>query len=206
MKADLNDRIGQHTSRDEKKSTIIIVTLSTLLMGAIAALGYWKTNDFHERELAEKTSKLEKAEARRLAANHEAVTAPNKPGKQSREKKDQIAIVTTEETNWKNKVNYYTEQKQSTQPSYKKPNKRRTSLRSNIPWQWVETTGKKRSVDRGVFHLTLQGDLIDASSICDNYPNGSIKYRNCRKAAKQWLKDNCTTAAPEICKASNMHP
>jgi hypothetical protein len=32
---------------------------------------------------------------------------------------------------------------------------------------------------------------VDASSVCLNYRQGSMEYRNCRKAAKQWFKNQC---------------
>lgn len=32
---------------------------------------------------------------------------------------------------------------------------------------------------------------VDASSVCLNYRQGSIEYRNCRKVAKQWFKNQC---------------
>lgn len=35
---------------------------------------------------------------------------------------------------------------------------------------------------------------VDASSVCRNHRQGSIHYRECRKAAKQWFKDQCWAA------------
>jgi hypothetical protein len=32
---------------------------------------------------------------------------------------------------------------------------------------------------------------IDSSSVCLNHRRGSIEYRECRKGAKQWFKDQC---------------
>jgi hypothetical protein len=32
---------------------------------------------------------------------------------------------------------------------------------------------------------------VDSSSVCLNYRRGSIEYRECRKGAKQWFKDQC---------------
>jgi hypothetical protein len=37
-------------------------------------------------------------------------------------------------------------------------------------------------------------DDIDSSSVCLNYKRGSIDYRECRKGAKQWFKDQCQQA------------
>lgn len=35
---------------------------------------------------------------------------------------------------------------------------------------------------------------VDSASVCVNYRRGSIEYRECRKAAKQWFKDQCRSA------------
>lgn len=35
------------------------------------------------------------------------------------------------------------------------------------------------------------GNEIDSSSVCLDYRRGSIEYRECRKGAKQWFKDEC---------------
>lgn len=35
---------------------------------------------------------------------------------------------------------------------------------------------------------------VDASSVCRNHRLGSIDYRECRKGAKQWFKQQCHTA------------
>jgi hypothetical protein len=35
---------------------------------------------------------------------------------------------------------------------------------------------------------------VDSSSVCLNYRWGSIEYRECRKGAKQWFKDQCRAA------------
>jgi hypothetical protein len=35
---------------------------------------------------------------------------------------------------------------------------------------------------------------VDASSVCLNYRRGSIEYRECRKGAKQWFKNQCRSA------------
>ena len=35
---------------------------------------------------------------------------------------------------------------------------------------------------------------ITFASVCSNYRQGSIDYRNCRKAAKQWFGQRCNTS------------
>lgn len=37
----------------------------------------------------------------------------------------------------------------------------------------------------------VQDNRIDYGSVCGNHRKGSIEYRECRKGAKQWLKDEC---------------
>lgn len=37
----------------------------------------------------------------------------------------------------------------------------------------------------------VNGNDIDHSSVCNNYRPGSIDYRECRKGAKRWFKDQC---------------
>lgn len=50
---------------------------------------------------------------------------------------------------------------------------------------------------------------IDASSVCLNYRRGSIEYRECRKGAKQWFKNQCRgagnseTARQRYCSAAS---
>jgi hypothetical protein len=34
---------------------------------------------------------------------------------------------------------------------------------------------------------------VESASVCLNYRRGSIEYRECRKGAKQWFKDQCRT-------------
>lgn len=47
---------------------------------------------------------------------------------------------------------------------------------------------------------------ITFASVCSNYRKGSIDYRNCRKAAKQWFGNRCNNssgAGRMYCQASN---
>ena len=49
---------------------------------------------------------------------------------------------------------------------------------------------------RGTYRATwdLLDNEVDASSVCRNHRQGSIDYRECRKAAKQWFKQQCHAA------------
>jgi len=40
----------------------------------------------------------------------------------------------------------------------------------------------------------VEGNAINSSSVCLNHGRGSIEYRECRKGAKQWFKDQCRAA------------
>lgn len=42
------------------------------------------------------------------------------------------------------------------------------------------------------------GNEIDSSSVCLNYRQGSIEFRECRKGAKQWFKEQCRAAKDEV--------
>lgn len=49
----------------------------------------------------------------------------------------------------------------------------------------------------GSYEATWQvvNNEIDSTSVCLNYRRGSIEYRECRKGAKQWFKDQCRSAS-----------
>lgn len=47
---------------------------------------------------------------------------------------------------------------------------------------------------------------VTFASVCSNYRKGSLDYRNCRKAAKQWFGTRCnnnSSAGRMYCQASN---
>jgi hypothetical protein len=48
----------------------------------------------------------------------------------------------------------------------------------------------------GSYEATWQvvNNEVDSSSVCLDYRRGSIEYRECRKGAKQWFKDQCRAA------------
>jgi hypothetical protein len=48
----------------------------------------------------------------------------------------------------------------------------------------------------GSYQATWQvaNNEVDSTSVCLNYRRGSIEYRECRKGAKQWFKDQCRSA------------
>lgn len=55
---------------------------------------------------------------------------------------------------------------------------------------WADARGK---VSRWRTSFDFQNSHIDNSTFCLNVGKGSIPYRECRKGAQQWLKDQCRT-------------
>lgn len=71
-----------------------------------------------------------------------------------------------------------------------------------IPWQW-KSEKKYRS---GTFTYTQRNGKIETHTICRNYKYGSFEYRDCRKAAKKYFKDVCSSQFAAACLASEMIP
>lgn len=55
-------------------------------------------------------------------------------------------------------------------------------------------------------YYEYDGTQITFASVCSNYRKGSIDYRNCRKAAKQWFGTRCNNSSSSgrmYCHADN---
>ncbi len=67
----------------------------------------------------------------------------------------------------------------------------------------VWETGYKK--ERKTYHpkWVTKGDSIDYSTVCKNYPHGSIDYRDCRKAAKKMFAQKCRSNGGRFCHAEN---
>lgn len=82
-------------------------------------------------------------------------------------------------------------------------------LRS-VKWQWEGTgfSSKRKSQGKtnGVFYYQINNRSINSSSLCDNYTAGSLIYRDCRKAAKRYFTEQCSSQFPEACGAAGMTP
>lgn len=50
-------------------------------------------------------------------------------------------------------------------------------------------------------NFTYRNSIIDNASFCKSYRWGSIEYRTCRKAARDWLKDMCRAPGPNVTEA-----
>ncbi len=82
-------------------------------------------------------------------------------------------------------------------------------LRS-VKWQWegagFSSKRKSQSKSAGVFYYQIRNRSINTSSLCDNYTAGSLIYRDCRKAAKRYFNEQCSSQFPEACGAAGMTP
>ncbi|HKM36477.1 MAG TPA: hypothetical protein VJY83_02425 [Thiopseudomonas sp.] len=70
---------------------------------------------------------------------------------------------------------------------------------TTIAWQWK--TGK--SSRSGSFTYT-QKKNIDTEKVCSNYKYGSLMYKDCRKAARKYFRDMCSSEFTAACRASTM--
>lgn len=69
--------------------------------------------------------------------------------------------------------------------------------------KWISARGAEQ--DYRVYY-EYDGTHVIFASVCSNYRKGSIDYRNCRKAAKQWFGTRCNTsnsAGRMYCQAEN---
>lgn len=74
-------------------------------------------------------------------------------------------------------------------------------------WRWESYgSGFNTKTRSGRFSYIETERGIDTTSICANYTRGSLVYRDCRKAAKQWFKDRCSANFRQACLAGNMIP
>jgi hypothetical protein len=59
---------------------------------------------------------------------------------------------------------------------------------SNVTLKWRDARGRESQWPTTYSYRNSQ---IDNGSFCRNYGSGSIDYRTCRKAAKEWLNEQC---------------
>lgn len=93
--------------------------------------------------------------------------------------------------------------------TYSKPTQqsRKFSQTHSIPWTWESYgSGFSKHNKYGKFTYVETERGIDTNSICGNYKYGSIDYRDCRKAAKKWFQDRCSSQFKQACLAGNMIP
>lgn len=71
-----------------------------------------------------------------------------------------------------------------------------------IPWQWKS----EKSYRKGTFTYKERNGKIDTNAVCLNYKYGSFEYRDCRKAAKRYFQNACSSEFKAACAASEMIP
>lgn len=75
----------------------------------------------------------------------------------------------------------------------------RRSIKRSANWAW-ESAGKKVG---GSFSWLETNEQIDYSTVCQNYTQGSLIYRDCRKGAKQSFARMCKQGKRLACHAEN---
>lgn len=77
----------------------------------------------------------------------------------------------------------------------------------SIPWTWQSYgSGFSKHNKYGKFTYVETERGIDTGSVCRNYKYGSLEYRDCRKAAKKWFQDRCSSEFRFACAAGEMIP
>jgi len=69
--------------------------------------------------------------------------------------------------------------------------------------KWVDARGVETQYQMYYEH---DSNTLDFASVCSNHRKGSIDYRNCRKAARQWFGGKCnggSTPGRMYCHARN---
>ena len=74
--------------------------------------------------------------------------------------------------------------------AYQQPTQQTTTSRRTIEkhGEWID---KWSGGARYYATWTIVNNYIDGGSVCSNHRRGSIDYRECRKGAKQFFKDEC---------------
>lgn len=92
---------------------------------------------------------------------------------------------------------------------YASNNQQQNQQRSRVNTQtarWHWDSPNKKTRESGTFEWEETNGTIDHSSVCQNYRKGSLIYRDCRKGAKQALKNMCGSYEPACFAGSNMMP
>ena len=84
-------------------------------------------------------------------------------------------------------------------------NRETVTRNHEVYWHWPSVQNNRKG-ERGYFYYKEVNGKIDTRPICSNFKKGSLIYRDCRKAAKKYFNDNCSTHNRAACTASNMAP
>ncbi len=91
------------------------------------------------------------------------------------------------------------------------PRKSTSSPTVKVNWSWDSNSfsnskpGNARQ-SKGVFHYSVVNNRIKTHRLCENYSTGSLIYRDCRKAAKRYFNEQCSSSFPAACVAAGMAP
>jgi len=77
---------------------------------------------------------------------------------------------------------------QNPAPQSRTVNSSRLNGTSQVILKWRDARGRE---SRWPTAFSYRNSQIDNDSFCKNYRSGSIDYRTCRKAAKEWLNGQC---------------
>lgn len=80
-------------------------------------------------------------------------------------------------------------------------------ITKTAPWSWETHSagqGMRKGRVSGRFSYQVTNGRIDTSSVCKNEARGSIRYRDCRKGAKAYFKNQCRAGSREACTGENM--
>lgn len=87
-----------------------------------------------------------------------------------------------------------------------RPSAERNSQRTHHNTESIKWTSGRGTETLYRVYYEYDNTRITFASVCSNYRKGSIDYRNCRKAAKQWFGERCNTshsAGRMYCHADN---
>lgn len=83
----------------------------------------------------------------------------------------------------------------------------RHPISKTAPWTWETQAagqGMRKGRVSGRFSYTVTNGRVDTNSVCSNEVRGSIRYRDCRKGAKAYFKNQCRAGSVEACSAQHM--
>ena len=85
-----------------------------------------------------------------------------------------------------------------------KPERNKRIIQSNL--EKIEWTNARGTTMQYRMYYEYDNTHITFASVCSNYRQGSIDYRNCRKAARHWFSAKCNNSSKSgrmYCHASN---
>lgn len=82
-------------------------------------------------------------------------------------------------------------------------NQQATRRNNSASWTWVGADRKRQPI---YIHWMTSNGWIEFDTVCHNHRRGSIEYRDCRKAAKEYFRHRCKTENRQaFCLAENRY-